>query len=209
MSAQPPERRSIPRAELTDTEAARLIGAAAQAYDYENRPRDRNWTPVPLDQAIRLVTGALGAMELDDEVQEPRPATEAMHLMTLDMGAWCGATQDGPGIFRASSQWHDVTCPACTAKRTEWLLALVWDMLDGMGPSREALSFAVRAGRLGVTDEQGRPLAMACAPEGAVFGPYAAGAPRDHDDPAEREDVLRMRREMAREAGDDSPGGEL
>ena len=32
---------------------------------------------------------------------------------------------------------------------------------------------------------------------------------RDHDDPAERADVLRMRREMAYEAGDDSPGGDL
>lgn len=38
---------------------------------------------------------------------------------------------------------------------------------------------------------------------------HAAGTPRDHDDPAERDDVLRQRREMAREAGDDSPGGEL
>ena len=32
---------------------------------------------------------------------------------------------------------------------------------------------------------------------------------RDEDDRAERDDVLRMRREMAREAGDDSPGSDL
>lgn len=125
---------------------------------------------------------------------ERRPAPEAVHLMTVDMTAWCGAT--GPGNGRASSQWREVTCPACTAKRAERLLALVWEMLQTMGPSREALSFAVRAGRLGVTDEQGGPLAMACAPA-------------EEDDPAERDDVLRIRSETAREAGDDSPGGDL
>lgn len=90
-----------------------------------------------------------------------------MHLMTIEMGAWCGAA--GPRFNgRASSAWREVTCPDCLAKRTEWLLALAWDMLNTMGPGREALAFAVRAGRLGVTDEQGRPLAMACGPEDAL-----------------------------------------
>jgi hypothetical protein len=90
------------------------------------------------------------------------PATpEVMHLMTIEMGAWCGAS--GPGNGRASSQWREVTCPACTAKGMTWLRALVWDMLDTMPPSREALAFAVRAGRLGVAGPDGRPLVPACA----------------------------------------------
>lgn len=90
---------------------------------------------------------------------------DPIHLMTIDMGAWCNAS--GPGNGRASSAWREVTCPHCLAKRTEWLLALAWDMLQAMPASREALSFAVRAGRLGVTDEQGHPLAMACDPGNA------------------------------------------
>lgn len=85
---------------------------------------------------------------------------DPVHLMTIEMGAWCGAT--GPGTGSASSAWREVTCTECHAKRTAWLLALVWDMLQAMPPSRAALAFAVRAGRLGVTDEHGRPLAMAC-----------------------------------------------
>lgn len=84
--------------------------------------------------------------------------------MTIGMSAWCGAS--GPGNGRASSQWRDVTCPECNAKGMTWLRSLVWDMLQALPASREALAFAVRAGRLGVTDEQGRPLAMACAPGG-------------------------------------------
>ena len=94
---------------------------------------------------------------------------DPVHLMTIDMGAWCGAS--GPGNGRASSQWREVTCPACTAKGTTWLRALVWDMLQAMPASREALAFAVQAGRLGVTDEQGRPLAMACCASGECEGP--------------------------------------
>ncbi len=89
------------------------------------------------------------------------PGPDPVHLMTIEMGAWCGAS--GPGNGRASSAWREVTCTACLAKRTEWLLGLAWDMLQSMPASREALAFAVRAGRLGVTDERGRPLAMACA----------------------------------------------
>jgi len=86
-----------------------------------------------------------------------------MHLMTIEMGAWCGAS--GPGNGRASSQWREVTCPACLDQGASWLRALVWDMLQTMPASREALAFAVRAGRLGVTDTEGNALAMACAPE--------------------------------------------
>jgi hypothetical protein len=93
-----------------------------------------------------------------------------MHLMTIEMGAWCGAS--GPGNGRASSAWREVTCTECLAKRTDWLLALVWDMLQAMPASHEALGFAVRAGRLGVRDEQDRPLAMACLP-GDPFGASA------------------------------------
>ena len=89
------------------------------------------------------------------------PGPDPVHLMTIDMGCWCGAS--GPGNGRASSAWREVTCPACTGKRTEWLKSLVWDMLQSMPASSEALAVAVRAGRLGVTDERGRPLAMACA----------------------------------------------
>lgn len=86
---------------------------------------------------------------------------DPVHLMTIEMGAWCGAT--GPGNGRASSAWREVTCTDCHARRTAWFLALVWDMLQAMPASHAALAFAVRAGRLGVTDERGRPLAMACA----------------------------------------------
>ena len=93
--------------------------------------------------------------------------TDPMHLMTIEMGAWCGAT--GPGNGRASSQWRDVTCADCLARRVDWLLALACDMLQAMPASRAALAFAVRAGRLGVTDEQGRPLAMACTGYGTVL----------------------------------------
>lgn len=90
-----------------------------------------------------------------------------VHFMTIQTGNWCGAAP-GPGNGSASSQWAEVTCAACAARRTERLLSLVWDMLAVMGPSREALRFAVRAGRLGVRNEQGRPLAMACAPDSAL-----------------------------------------
>lgn len=31
---------------------------AAQEYDLENRPRDRNWSRVPDSQVARLITGA-------------------------------------------------------------------------------------------------------------------------------------------------------
>ena len=95
------------------------------------------------------------------EEKQAHAGADPMHLMTIEMGAWCGAT--GPGNGRASSQWREVTCTACTAKGMTELRTLAWDMLATMGPSREALAFALRAGRLGVTDEQGRPLAMACA----------------------------------------------
>lgn len=96
-----------------------------------------------------------------------------MHLMTIEMAAWCGAT--GPGNGRASSAWREVTCPDCMAKRVEWLLALAWDMLQAMPASREALAFAVRAGRLGVTDERGRPLEdrLAMAGHAAVMARLA------------------------------------
>lgn len=61
----PGQAASIPLADLTDREVLNAVGGAAQAYDYENRPRDHNWTPVPLDQVGRLITGALGAMEFE------------------------------------------------------------------------------------------------------------------------------------------------
>ncbi len=98
-----------------------------------------------------------------DEDAPGRP--EVMHLMTIEMGAWCGAS--GPGNGRASSQWREVTCPQCTAKRLAQLRTLVRDMLDTMPPSHAAVSFAVRAGRLGVTGPDGRPLEPACAPDSA------------------------------------------
>src|SRR5262249_54536419 len=96
------------------------------------------------------------------------PGQDPVHLMTIEMGAWCGAA--GPRFNgRASSAWREVPCTDCHARRTAWLLVLVWDMLQAMSASREALTFAVRAGRLGVTDHQGRPLAMACAGYGSVL----------------------------------------
>lgn len=88
--------------------------------------------------------------------------SEVMHLMTIEMGAWCGAS--GPGNGRASSQWREVTCPQCTAKGMDWLRALVLDMLDTMPAGHRALSFAIRAGRLGVRGHDGRPLEPACWP---------------------------------------------
>jgi hypothetical protein len=96
---------------------------------------------------------------------------DVMHLMTIEMAAWCGAS--GPGNGRASSQWREVTCPQCTAKGMEWLRALVWDMLDTMPSSHGALSFAIRAGRLGVTGPDGRLLEPACG--GSVETEIAAG----------------------------------
>jgi hypothetical protein len=96
-----------------------------------------------------------------------------MHLMTIEMGTWCGAS--GPGNGRASSQWRDVTCPACLAKGNEHLRVLVWDLLRVMPPGREALAFALRAGRLGVRDEQGRPLAMACDDDPWAASPHPDG----------------------------------
>jgi len=106
---------------------------------------------------------------------------DPVHLMTIEMGAWCGAT--GPRFNgRASSAWREVTCPECLAKRVTWLLALAWDMLQAMPASRAALAFAVRAGRLGVTDEQGRPLAMACAGYGTVLPGDGDGDAGRHPD---------------------------
>lgn len=75
VSTERPGRRLIPVAELSDAEMAAAVGHAAQAYDYENRPRDRSWTAVPLAQALRIVTGALGAMEFD-----PAPEPELTAL---------------------------------------------------------------------------------------------------------------------------------
>ena len=123
--------------------------------------------------------------------------TEVMHLMTIEMGAWCGATQDGPGIFRASSQWWDVTCPGCIVKRTEWLLALVWDMLQTMPASRQALVFALRAGRLGVRTPDDRPLAMACAGDDGEpdDGRHPDGCPCQFCREDEREERERADRE--------------
>jgi hypothetical protein len=95
-----------------------------------------------------------------------------MHLMTIEMGAWCGAS--GPGNGRASSQWREVTCPECAAKGAAWLRALVWDMLQVLPASPSALQFALRAGRLGVTDATGRALAAACGAR-----PYPAGSEGD------------------------------
>ena len=117
---------------------------------------------------------------MSDEKATPGP--DPVHLMTIEMGAWCGAS--GPGNGRASSAWREVTCTACLAKGTTWLRSLVWDMLQSMPASREALAFAVRAGRLGVTDERGRPLAMACA--GACGPAFCCSAPQAlHDSPGE------------------------
>ncbi len=97
-----------------------------------------------------------------DSFDSPDGQPDPVHLMTIEMGAWCGAT--GPRFNgRASSAWREVTCADCHARRTAWFVALVWDMLQAMPPSHAALAFAVRAGRLGVTDEHGRPLATACA----------------------------------------------
>lgn len=96
---------------------------------------------------------------------------DPVHLMTIEMGSWCGAT--GPRFNgRASSAWREVTCAECHARRTAWFLALVRDMLQAMPASSEALAFAVRAGRLGVTDEHGRPLAMACVVDAEDDGPF-------------------------------------
>lgn len=44
----------------------------------------------------------------------------------------------------------------------EELRVLVWEMLNTMPASYQALAFAVRAGRLGVTDDAGHPLVAAC-----------------------------------------------
>ena len=46
------------------------------------------------------------------------------------------------------------------------LRTLVWDMLNTMPPSTRALGFAIRAGQLGVTDTEGRPLVPACMHDG-------------------------------------------
>ena len=107
---------------------------------------------------------------------------DSVHLMTIEMGAWCGAT--GPRFNgRASSAWREVTCRDCHERRTAWLLVLAWDMLQTMGPSPEALEFAVRAGRLGVTDEHGRPLAMACTAGDDDSARDALDAQTLHDSP--------------------------
>lgn len=109
---------------------------------------------------------------------------EPVHLITIEMRAWCGAS--GPGNGRASSAWREVTCTQCLAKRTAWLLTLVWDMLQVLPASREALDLAVRAGRLGVTDEHGCPLAMACATggDGDLYDEDDEGAAaQDDEDP--------------------------
>lgn len=45
------------------------------------------------------------------------------------------------------------------------LRALVWDMLNTMPASEQALGFAIRAGELGVTGPSGRPLKPACMPD--------------------------------------------
>lgn len=110
--------------------------------------------------AIATLGAPQAPADEDAPGNEPAPV---MHLMTIEMGAWCGAA--GPGNGRASSQWREVTCPACTAKGIAWLRTLAWDMLQVLPASRKALAFALRAGRLGVTDEQGRPLTAACGAE--------------------------------------------
>jgi hypothetical protein len=85
MTAPMPERGlSIPLADLSDTEKLDLIGGAAQSYDYENRPRDRNWTAVPLDQVGRLITGALRSLEFEPAALD---AAEADRLRKLLHGA--------------------------------------------------------------------------------------------------------------------------
>lgn len=118
-----------------------------------------------------------------NEISEDAGPTlgQVMHLMTIEMGAWCGAS--GPGNGRASSQWREVTCPQCTAKGMTQLRALVRDMLDTMPPSHAALSFAIRAGRLGVTGPDGRPLVPACADDDEDSAREARDAQTLHDSP--------------------------
>lgn len=153
------------------------MAAFAASYGFSGDYAARRWATAAQDVREHYRSVA-------DAAVTAHGLRDVMHLMTIEMGAWCGAT--GPGNGRASSQWAEVTCPACKARRVTELLALAWEMLNTMGPGRQALDFAVRAGRLGVTDEQGRPLAMACAPDPHPF----AGSRRDaldaqtlHDSP--------------------------
>jgi hypothetical protein len=115
--------------------------------------------------AHTFTTGCDGFHPVGEQCNLPARDAQAepasvMHLMTIEMGAWCGAS--GPASARASSQWREVTCPACTAKGMAGLRSLVWDMLADLPASDAALAFALRAGRLGVTNEQGTPLTAAC-----------------------------------------------
>jgi hypothetical protein len=119
-----------------------------------------------------------------------------MHLMTIAMGSACGRPSlSGPPntICRASSNRAEVTCPACLLADGDKLRTLVWDMLSTMGPSREALGFAVRAGKLGVRGPDGRPLVAACMHDGNALpgtapppwhapGDFAADRPDRHAD---------------------------
>ena len=139
-------------------------------------------------------------------------SAELMHLMTIEMGFACGVpsvTGTPNSIGCASSNRAEVTCAACLLTDGDKLRALVWDMLSTMGPSREALSFAIRAGQLGVRDPDGRPLVPACLPADPVGAsafrshapgcgcPLCEGAIADAADEARR-DAL----ELAREDGD-------
>ena len=131
------------------------------------------------DMAEAFAAGTQAARDLA-ATAPGRP--DIMHLMTIEMGAWCGAS--GPGNGRASSQWREVTCPQCTAKGMTHLRALVRDMLDTMPASHAALSFAIRAGRLGVTGPDGRPLVPACASDGeTVQRDQAAPVTPGQEDP--------------------------
>ena len=124
---------------------------------------DRCRVPATIRSAPKLSMDRAAMISQNTGAAMTTSITDPMHLMTIDLAAWCGAAGRGNG--RASSQWREVTCPACLAKGTEWLRGLVWDMLQTMPPSHEALAFALRAGRLGVVDEEGRPLVMACIPD--------------------------------------------
>lgn len=107
---------AIPLADLSDREKLDLIGGAAQAYDYENRPRDRNWSAVPLEQVGRLLAGALMSMEFEHPATSPAAGNAEVayeqwieHRNPGDLGSMAGFVAGWQAAITAASGWP--LCP--------------------------------------------------------------------------------------------------
>jgi hypothetical protein len=109
--------RATPITGLSGAELVAAVVRAAQAYDYANRPRGRDWAAVPPDQVARIVTGALESLEFDDSqralldiiaavdhLDEPGPEADHIRLLA-EYGLGEAAHPDGdlPGIVPSDS----------------------------------------------------------------------------------------------------------